>query len=110
MAFRETIWRRRACGDHCRGLHGSRLSIPGGLEGVETNGRHHGCCSLETSAYDCSTNFDFNNVPFKSYANTAHYSYADSSCSTNGFDWARAHESLCNCQASRRAARLHWRT
>ena len=62
------------------------------------------------SAYDGCANFDFNNVPFRSYANTARQSYADSSCSSDGFDCARAHESRQNCQALRRAARLHWRT
>ena len=82
MAFRETIWLRNVCGDHCRGLHGSRLSTRRSSERVETNWRHHGCYILETSAYDGFANFDFNNVPFKSYANTARQSYADSSCSS----------------------------
>ena len=54
--------------------------------------------------------FKFYHVSFKSYTNTARQSYADSSCGSNGFGCARAHESRYNCQAPRRTIRLHWRT
>ena len=107
MACRETIWLRHACGNHCRGFYGSRLSTRGGSERVKTNGRQHLCCSLETSTYDGGTNVDFKNVSFKSYVTTARQPYADSSCGSNGFDCARAHESGHNRQASRRATRVH---
>ena len=110
MTFREAISLQRACGDRRRGLHGSRLSTRGGSRPIETDGRHHACSSFGTSAYDGSTNFDFNNASFKSYANAARQAYADSGCSSNGFERARVHESRYSWQALRRAARLHWRT
>ena len=108
MAFRETIWLRQACGYHCRSLHGSQLSTRGRSERVQTDGKYHRCCSFETSTYGGSANFDFNNVSFECYANAAHQSHANSDFSSNGFDRARADESLYNRQALRRATCIHW--
>ena len=108
MALTETIWLRHACGGHCRSLHRSRLSAGRSPERVQTDGRCHGCCSLETSTYNGYTNFDRNNLTFNPYAYVAHQSYVDSNSSSNGFDHARANESRYNRQASRRATRLHW--
>ena len=71
---------------------------------------YRGSCGLGTPAYDGSANFDFYNVSFKSYANTASQPYADPSCRSHGFDCARANESRYNRQAPRRTTRLHWRT
>ena len=100
MAFRETIWLPHACGEHSLSLHGNRLSTRGCSERDQTDERHHGRCRLETSAYEGSANFDFNNVAFKPYANAALQSHADFDCSSNVFDCARANESGYNYQAS----------
>ena len=86
MAFWKTIRLRYAGGDHRRSLHGGRLSTRRGTERVKNDNRHRGCCGLETPAYDGSANFDFHNVSFKSYANTARPFYADSSCGSNEKD------------------------
>ena len=99
MAFRETIWLRNGCREHCQSLNGSWLSTPGGSERVQTNGRHHARCSFEKSAFDGSANFDCNNVPFKPYGYAARQSHADSDCSSNAFDCARANDSQYNRQA-----------
>ena len=108
MVFRATIWLRHARGDHCRSLHGSWLSTRRSPKHLQTDGRHHECCSFETSTYDASANFDFNNVPFKSYANAARQSHADSDCRSHGLDCARAYESRYILEASGRATRIHW--
>ena len=110
MAFWKTIPLRYAGGDHRRSLHGGRPSTRRGTERVQNNNGHRGCCGLETTAYDGSANFGFYNVSFKSSANIARQSYADSSCGSNDFDCARAHESRYNCQGLRRTTRLHWPT
>ena len=60
--------------------------------------------------HDGSADFDFNNVSFKSYANTARQPYADPSCGSHGFDSARANEFRYNSQALRRTTRVHCRT
>ena len=88
MAFRNTIWFRHPCGDHCRSLYGSRISARGISECIETEGRYHGCCRFQTSTYGGSANFDFNNVSFKSYANATYQPHANSECSSNAFDRA----------------------
>ena len=62
----------------------------------------------KTPAYDGSANFDFYNVSFKSYANTAREPHAGPSRGSHGSDCARANESGYNCQAPRRTTCLHW--
>ena len=64
--------------------------------------------SLYYGTYDGSANFNFNNVSLESYADAAQQSRADSDCSSNGFDRARADESRYNRQASRGATCIHW--
>ena len=102
MAFWKTIGLRYAGGDHRRSLHGGRSLTRTGTERIQNNNGHRGSCGLETPTYDGSANFDFYNVSFKSYANTARQSYADCSCGSHDFDCARANESRYNCQAPRR--------
>ena len=75
------------------GFNGGQLSTRRGTERVKNDNGQRGCCGLETPSYDGSANFDFHNVFFKSYANTARQSYADSSCASNGFHCAGAHDS-----------------
>ena len=99
--IRDSIWLRHACADHCRSLYGSRLSSRGSSERIEIDGRYDRCCSFETSTYGGSANFAFNNVSFESYAFATYQPHANSKCSSNAFDRARADESRHNRQASK---------
>ena len=68
---------------------------------------HPGSCSVEISAHDGPTYFDFH-VSIQPYANATRHPDADPSCGAHGFDRGRADESRCICQASRRVTCLHW--
>ena len=69
--------------------------------------RYPGSCGVKTPAYDGSTNFDFH-IPIQPYANATRQPHANSTCSPQGFDCARADEPQCNCQAPRGTTCLHW--
>ena len=85
MAFRDPIWFRHACGDDYRSLHGSRLPGRGSSECIKIDERYKVCCSFETFTSGGSTNVDFNNVSFESYANATGQPHANSECSSNVF-------------------------
>ena len=86
MALTDTIWLRQAGANHRRSVHCSWLSPRGGSECFKADGRHHGCCSFETSTHDGSSNFDFNNISLETHAAIPHQPHAKSECSSNAFD------------------------
>ena len=95
--------------EYCRRLHRKWLSAQGSSKWLQIDGGYQGCCCSETSIYDGSANFDFNNCSFKLHANATHQPHANSKCSSNAFDRARADEPGYSPQGSRRAACIHWR-